>query len=118
MNPVVLRADLSGAPTFTELLAQVRATVLGALDHQDYPFPLLVERLQPGRDPSRSPIFQVTFQLQPTPAVALDGLVVEPIALATHASQMDLTLALTDAGETIRATWLYDTALFTPSTIV
>lgn len=61
VNPVVLRAHLSGNPTFEVFLAQVRRTVLSALEHQDYPFPLLTERLQPVRDPGRTPLFQVTF---------------------------------------------------------
>jgi hypothetical protein len=64
VNPVVLRADLSGRPSFETFLQRVRKTVLGALDHQDYPFPALVERMQPERDPSRSPIFQVMFAFQ------------------------------------------------------
>src|SRR6266704_3178965 len=62
-NPVVLRANLSGNPTFKELLGRVRQTVIGALEHQDYPFPLLVERLQPKRDASYSPLFQTLFVL-------------------------------------------------------
>ncbi|HJP91738.1 MAG TPA: amino acid adenylation domain-containing protein [Pyrinomonadaceae bacterium] len=61
VNPVVARADLSGNPTFKQFLAQTRRTVLSALDHQDYPFPLLVERLQPVRDERQTPLFQVTF---------------------------------------------------------
>ncbi|HEU4963755.1 MAG TPA: MupA/Atu3671 family FMN-dependent luciferase-like monooxygenase [Bacilli bacterium] len=64
VNPVVLRADLSEAPTFAQFLQQVRGTVLGALDHQEYPFPLLVEKLQPKRDLSFPPIFQAMFTLQ------------------------------------------------------
>ncbi|HKN82704.1 MAG TPA: condensation domain-containing protein, partial [Pyrinomonadaceae bacterium] len=61
VNPVVARADLTGNPTFKQFLAQTRRTVLSALDHQDYPFPLLVERLQPVRDERQTPLFQVTF---------------------------------------------------------
>lgn len=60
-NPVVLRADFSANPTFKDLLIQARQTVIGAIEHQDYPFPLLVERLQPHRDPSYSPLFQTVF---------------------------------------------------------
>src|SRR5260370_30947984 len=64
VNQVVLRADLSGNPTFKAFLGQVRHTVLSALEHQDYPFPLMVERLQPLRHRSRSPLFQVIFALE------------------------------------------------------
>ena len=61
VNMLPLRADLAGDPTFTALLRHVGGTVLDALEHQDYPFPLLVERLKIDRDPSRAPLVQVSF---------------------------------------------------------
>src|SRR6185369_6430862 len=64
VNPLAMRADLSGQPTFAELLERVRRTVLEAFAHQDYPFALLVQRLQPDRDTSRSPLFQTMFVFQ------------------------------------------------------
>jgi amino acid adenylation domain-containing protein len=64
VNPVVLRGDLSGDPTFAELLERTRATVLAAFEHGDYPLPLLAEHLQPVRDASRTPLFQVSFVMQ------------------------------------------------------
>ena len=64
VNPVVIRARTDGNPSFADFLAQVRNTTLAAFDHQDMPFAALVERLQPRRDPSRSPIFQTMFAVQ------------------------------------------------------
>src|SRR4029077_19028449 len=61
INPVVLRSKVGLDMPFSAFLARVRQTVIRAIEHQDYPFPLVVERLQPPRDPSRSPIFQVAF---------------------------------------------------------
>lgn len=64
VNMLPLRANLAGAPTFRELLRRVAAEVLNALEHQDFPFPLIVERLRVARDPSRPPLVQATFTLE------------------------------------------------------
>ncbi len=64
VNPLPIRADLSGDPSFAALLGRVRQAVLGDLEHQEFPFALMVDRLQPDRDPSRSPLFQVMFVFQ------------------------------------------------------
>ncbi|HVR98866.1 MAG TPA: amino acid adenylation domain-containing protein, partial [Thermoanaerobaculia bacterium] len=63
-NPVVLRGDLAGDPSFPEMLARTRPAVQAALEHQDYPLPLLAERLRPQRDTSRTPLFQVSLVWQ------------------------------------------------------
>ena len=64
VNLLPVRADLSGDPPFAELLARTRRALAGALERQDLPFPVLVERLDPARDPSRPPLVQVLFALE------------------------------------------------------
>jgi len=134
INPVVLAADLSTDPAFTELLAAVRLQVITALATADYPFALLVEKLQPVRDPSRSPIFQVLFAMESTaglklPEVAafalgepgvrlsLGELHLESYPLRPRASQLDLTLMVAEVDGEICASWEYNTDLFDETTI-
>ncbi|MYT20130.1 AMP-binding protein, partial [Streptomyces sp. SID7760] len=93
VNTVVLRADLSGEPTFTQFLDRVRESVLGAFDHQEVPFERLVEQLRPERDPSRNPLFQVMFDVQESAAGGprIEGLDVEHFVLPWGSAKFDLT---------------------------
>lgn len=133
-NPVVLRADLSGNPTFEDFLANVRNTVLAALDHQDFPTVLLVERLRLPRDASRPPLCQVMFVLdKPHRSVREDssaleaaatglrmdlgGLVLESLPLERRAATLDLVLLIIETPETMAASMRYNSDLFDPTTI-
>ncbi len=124
-NPVVLRTNLSGNPTFKELLGRVRHTVIAALEHQDYPFPLLVERLQPKRDASYSPIFQVVFvwdrpgilQDQENARLDQEALKLEPFLVAQQGSAFDLTLHMSEVRGSLSADLSYNVDLFDASTI-
>jgi amino acid adenylation domain-containing protein len=95
VNTVVLRADLSGGPTFAELLGRVRGTVLSAFDHQEVPFERVVERLRPERDLSRNPLFQVMVDVQESAAGGprIEGLDVADFTLPWGSAKFDLTAA-------------------------
>ncbi len=119
VNTLVLRTELSGDPTFRELLGRVRETTLGAYEHQDVPFEKLVEELRPERDLSHAPLFQVMFALQNAPgkALELEGLTLHPLRIDHGTSKFDLTLFMWTEGEGLRATVEYSTDLFDASTI-
>ncbi|MFE1744071.1 amino acid adenylation domain-containing protein [Coleofasciculus sp. H7-2] len=133
MNLLVLRGNLSENPTFKAFLSQVRQTVLGAIAHQDYPFPLLVKQLQPNHDPSRSPLFQVSFILQKPQqfaesielvagieagvAVNWDDIQLKPFKMARQEGAFDLTLEMVVGKETLFGEFKYNTDLFDASTI-
>ena len=119
VNSLVLRTDLSGDPTFQELLGRVRQGTLEAFSHAELPFEKLVEELRPERDPSRSPLFQVMFTLQNVPPAQLElpGLTVEPGRVDAGTARLDLTLELIPTAEGgLRAELEYNTDLFDATT--
>ncbi|MCP4663734.1 MAG: AMP-binding protein, partial [bacterium] len=119
VNTLVLRTDLSGKPSFERLLARVRRVALDAYAHQDLPFESLVDELQPQRDTSRHPLFQVMFVLQnatPPPAGS-SGLALAPLAVERVTAAFDLTLSLQETAAGIEGSLEYRTDLFDEVTI-
>ncbi len=119
VNPIALRATIDDDPTFRAFLKRVRTIVQSGLAHQDYPFPLLVERLQPHRDPSRSPVFQTMFNLLRVPAVPGDAKPALPFAsfpLPQEEGQFDVALDLFDLDGGLKGAFRYDSALFAADT--
>ncbi|MCN9243774.1 amino acid adenylation domain-containing protein [Streptomyces sp. RY43-2] len=114
VNTLALRTDLSGDPSFRELLGRVRRVCLDAYDHQDVPFERLVEALKPERSLARTPIFQVGFALQnvPFPAWSGGGLHVEPIPADGGTAKFDLELLLSEDGDTVHGRLEYSLDLF------
>jgi amino acid adenylation domain-containing protein len=121
VNMLVLRADLSGDPSFRDLLARVREVALGAFEHQDLPFDRLVEALQPPRDLSRTPLFQAMFVLQNNrmPDVGRRDLELSALRVGgeTATAKFDLTLALEEVGGGLVGSFEYSTDLFVAGTI-
>jgi len=138
VNPVAIRSDLSGNPIFSQFVGQVRRNVLGALDHQDYPFQLLVEKLKPVREADHSPIFQAMFVLQrlqrmekaTTFILPIDspetcnssrmewgGVTIESLPIKQKTAQFDLLFMLVETDQGMTVSIEYNTDLFDESTI-
>jgi amino acid adenylation domain-containing protein len=120
VNTLALRTDLSGDPTFRELLQRVRGVTLGAYANPDIPFEQLVEELHPQRDMSRTPIFQVALAMQNTPRHRLElrGLTLRSEPTDSGTAKFDLTLFVTELEDGLRAEMEYSTDLFNAGTIV
>nr|UMM61371.1 Tsk10 [Streptomyces tasikensis] len=118
VNTLVLRTNVSGDPTFRELLARVRAADLEAYAHQDLPFEQLVEALNPERSLSRQPLFQVMLSLDnnPSAAVAVPGLDVRTRVVRAEVARVDLTLSLTETNGGLDGSLEYATDLFEADT--
>jgi amino acid adenylation domain-containing protein len=120
VNPIALRATFDDDPTFRAFLPRVRGVVQGGLAHQDFPFPLLVERLHPLRDPARSAIFQTMFNMLRVPGGS-GATPAQPLALSSYTvpqeeGQFDLALDIFDLRGTVTGILRYDTALFEATT--
>ncbi|HEX6290022.1 MAG TPA: MupA/Atu3671 family FMN-dependent luciferase-like monooxygenase, partial [Herpetosiphonaceae bacterium] len=119
INILVLRTDVSGDPRLDELLARVREVCLQAYANQDVPFEQVVDAVQPTRDLSRSPLFQVAFFWQDAPAVmpALADVEIEPLPIATDTAEFELTLSLSETGDGIEGFVEYNCDLYEAATI-
>lgn len=119
INLLVMRTDLGGSPRFRELLGKVKKTALEAFEHQDIPFERLVSLLQPQRDVSRTPLFQVVFQLKNLRADAREDphLRIEPLEIDRGRAQNDLNLEMSDANG-LSVSVEYATDLFDHARIV
>lgn len=119
-NTLVLRTDLSGDPTFLELIARVREVALGAYRHQDLPFERLVKELRPERTLRYTPLFQHMFVFQNAPAaeLVLGGVHAEILLLDQQSAMFDLTLTLSESDDRLVGTLEYSTDLFEHATAV
>lgn len=134
VNSVVFRGQLGGDPSFREHLRRTKQVAREALDHQDLPFPLLVEKLRPQREPGRSPLFQAMFSLQQardksvsalaqvalghgSEAVSWETLSLEGYPLRRRIAQFDVALELAEAGEALAGVFEFAEELFEEETV-
>jgi hypothetical protein len=119
VNTLVLRTDLSGDPSFVELLGRMRETVLGAFAHQDIPFEKLVDELQPPRDHNRTPWANAAFVLQnaPTSTLEFPGLTLGPLRMESAAAKTDLIFSVSERPASLNGSFDYNPDLFDAATI-
>ncbi len=119
VNTLVLRTDLSGDPTFRELVQRVRGVSLGAYKYQDFPFEKLVDELKPDRDASLTPLFQVMFLFEQAAeeAIELSGLKFTAARAENESGKFDLTLGMSEDEEGLGGALRYNTDLFDAGTV-
>lgn len=117
VNPLALRIDLSGNPTFAELLLRVRGVVLDALAHEDLPFVHVVQQAQPRPDPSRNPLFQIALSQQPKLANICPGWDLKTEEISNGGSKLDLVVVVDEREESIFGPITYNPDLFDAATI-
>ncbi len=119
VNTLVIRTDLSGNPEFKTLLLRIKEETLQAYAHQDVPFERIVEELQPERNLSHNPLFQVMFVLQNAPMgnLELPNLSLTPLELEQVTAKFDLTLLMSETKKGLQGIWEYRTDLFDVATI-
>jgi hypothetical protein len=119
VNLLPVRIDLTGDPTFVELLERTAKSMLAMYAHQDLPFEKLVEELKPERDLTRNPVVQILFVMQNTEqrTLRLAGSSVEPFKLGNASSRFDLALFISERENRLEGLWRYNSDLFTSATI-
>jgi acyl-CoA synthetase (AMP-forming)/AMP-acid ligase II len=132
VNPLVLNLDLSDDPTSAQLFARVQREVLDIIDHQEFPFALLVKKARPPRQVERAPLFQTMFVYQHLPfheqlapcvlghaqrEFSLHGARLESFPIATRTCRYDLTLYMADAGPSLEGSIVYDRNIFGVATV-
>lgn len=119
VNTLALRTDLSGRPTFLEVLARVRSVCMGGFAHQNVPFELLVQKLNPSRTSGPNPIFQALFQLRNLPATAdvMSDVLFEPCPVEMRLARADLGIDVLETPDGLKLTAEYSTDLFDASSI-
>jgi amino acid adenylation domain-containing protein len=119
VNTLALRGDVSGDPSFIELLSRVRQETLTAYAYEELPFEKLVEELQPERSLAHSPLFQVMLALENVPPSKLEllGLSLTSLGLAAENNKFDLTVILTETASGLACSWGYDSDLFDAATM-
>jgi len=119
VNQAALRADLSGDPGFTEVLARVRTVAMEAYLHQDVPFDRVVEAVNPPRERNRTPLFQVKFVLQnaPHPKLEMERLHLTELELDSGSAKFDLLINVIQQDKALRMLWEYSSEIFRESTI-